>query len=136
MPVTNKNNTHAEIWPSLDYPAWRETCATLQLWTQIAGKTRLALGPWINHSWGVTLYVTSRGLTTSLIPYGRRAFEIEFDFIGHQLHITSDDGYERAIKLQPKSVARFYREVMNKLRDLGVEVQIGMKTNETVERIA
>ena len=124
-----------QIWPSLDYAAWRETCATLQLWTQIAGKIRLALGPWINHSWGVTLYVTSRGLTTSLIPYGRRAFEIEFDFIGHQLHITTAEGDERAIKLQPQSVASFYREVMNKLRDLGVEVQIGMKPNETLEAI-
>src|SRR5947199_5669367 len=72
-------NSREQIWPSLDYAAWRETCATLQLWTQIAGKIRLALGPWINHSWGVTLYVTSRGLTTSLIPYGTRAFEIEFE---------------------------------------------------------
>jgi Family of unknown function (DUF5996) len=124
-----------QIWPSLDYSAWRETCATLQLWTQIAGKIRLALGPWINHSWGVTLYVTSRGLTTSLIPYGTRAFEIEFDFIRHQLHITTAEGDERAIKLQPQSVASFYREVMNKLRELGVEVQIGMKPNETLEAI-
>ena len=128
-------DSREQIWPSLDYSAWRETCATLQLWTQIAGKIRLALGPWINHSWGVTLYVTSRGLTTSLIPYGRRAFEIEFDFIGHQLHITTAEGDERAIKLQPQSVASFYREVMNKLRDLGVEVQIGMKPNETLEAI-
>ena len=124
-----------QIWPSLDYAAWRETCATLQLWTQIAGKIRLALGPWINHSWGVTLYVTSRGLTTSLIPYGTRAFEIEFDFIRHQLGISTTEGDERAIRLQPQSVASFYREVMSKLRELAIEVHIGMRPNETLEAI-
>src|SRR5256885_6549632 len=124
-----------QIWPPLDYPAWRETCATLQLWTQIAGKIRLALGPWINHSWGVTLYVTSRGLTTSLIPYGTRAFEIEFDFIRHQLGISTTEGDERAIRLQPQSVASFYRDVMSKLRELAIEVQIGMRPNETLEAI-
>jgi hypothetical protein len=127
--------SHEQIWPSLDYAAWRETCATLQLWTQIAGKIRLALGPWINHSWGVTLYVTSRGLTTSLIPYGTRAFEIEFDFIRHQLCISTAEGDERAIRLQPQSVASFYREVMSKLGELAIEVQIGMKPNETLEAI-
>ena len=124
-----------QIWPSLDYAAWRETCATLQLWTQIAGKIRLALGPWINHSWGITLYVTSRGLTTSLIPYGTRAFEIEFDFIRHQLGISTTEGDERAIRLQPQSVASFYREVMSKLRELAIEVQIGMRPNEMLEAI-
>ncbi len=124
-----------QIWPSLDYAAWRETCATLQLWTQIAGKIRLALGPWINHSWGVTLYVTSRGLTTSLIPYGTRAFEIEFDFIRHQLGISTTEGDERAIRLQPQSVASFYREVMSKLRELASEVRIGMRPNEMLEAI-
>ena len=124
-----------QIWPSLDYAAWRETCATLQLWTQIAGKIRLALGPWINHSWGVTLYVTSRGLTTSLIPYGTRAFEIEFDFIRHQLGISTTEGDERAIRLQPQSVASFYGEMMSKLRELAIEVQIGMRPNETLEAI-
>jgi hypothetical protein len=124
-----------QIWPSLDYAAWRETCATLQLWTQIVGKIRLTLGPWINHSWGVTLYVTSRGLTTSLIPYGARAFEIEFDFIRHQLCISTAEGDERALRLQPQSVASFYREVMSKLGELAIEVQIGMKPNETLEAI-
>ncbi len=128
-------DSREQTWPPLDYPEWRETCATLQLWTQIVGKIRLTLGPWINHSWGVTLYVTSRGLTTSLIPYGTRAFEIEFDFIRHQLRITTAEGDERAIKLQPQSVASFYREVMSKLRELGIEVQIGMRPNETLEAI-
>src|SRR5216110_574980 len=128
-------DSREQIWPSLDYSAWRETCATLQLWTQIAGKIRLALGPWINHSWGVTLYVTARGLTTSLIPYGMRAFEIEFDFTRHLLRITTAEGDERAIRLQPQSVASFYREVMSKLRELAIEVQIGMRPNETLEAI-
>ena len=128
-------DSREQIWPSLDYSAWRETCGTLQLWTQIVGKIRLALGPWINHSWGVTLYVTARGLTTSLIPYGTRAFEIEFDFIRHQLRITTAEGDERAIKLQPQSVASFYRAVMSKLRELAIEVQIGMRPNETLEAI-
>src|SRR5436190_22315930 len=115
-------NSREHIWPALDYSEWRETCATLQLWTQIIGKVRLALGTWINHSSGVTLYVTARGLTTSLIPYGTRAFEIEFDFIRHQLRITTAEGDERAIKLQPQSVASFYRAVMSKLRGLAIEV--------------
>jgi hypothetical protein len=131
--VTGESREH--IWPSLDYPAWRETCATLQLWTQIVGKIRLALGPWINHSWGVTLYVTSRGLTTSLIPYGARAFEIEFDFNRHELQIITAEGDERELILQPQSVASFYREIMSKLRELGIEVHIGMKPNETLEAI-
>src|SRR5436853_6865064 len=128
-------DSREQIWPSLDYAAWRDSCATLQLWTHIAGKIRLALGPWINHSWGVTLYVTSRGLTTSLIPYGTRAFEIEFDFIRHQLGISTTEGDERAIRLQPQSVANFYGEMMSKLRELAIEVQIGMRPNETLEAI-
>ncbi|HET7228161.1 MAG TPA: DUF5996 family protein, partial [Chthoniobacterales bacterium] len=131
-------DSREQIWPILDYSEWRETCATLQLWTQIIGKIRLALGPWINHSWGVTLYVTARGLTTSLIPYGSRAFEIEFDFICHELRIITAEGAEgdeRVITLQPQSVASFYRAVMDNLRELGVEVKIGMKPNETLEAI-
>jgi Family of unknown function (DUF5996) len=128
-------DSHEQIWPSLEYSEWRETCATLQLWTQIVGKIRLALGPWINHSWGVTLYVTARGLSTSLIPYGARAFEIEFDFNCHELHITTAEGNRRAVELQPQSVASFYREIMNELRELGIEVHIGMKPNEMLEAI-
>ena len=123
------------VWPSLDYSEWRETCATLQLWTQIIGKIRLALGPWINHSWGVTLYVTARGLTTSLIPYGSRVFEIEFDFICQELRIITAEDDERVITLQPQTVANFYRAVMDNLRELGIEVEIGMKPNETLEAI-
>ena len=128
-------NSREQIWPSLEYGAWRETCATLQLWTQIVGKVRLTLGPWINHSWGVTLYVTSRGLTTSLIPYGTLAIDMEFNFIWHELRISTTKGEERKITLQPQSVASFYREVMSKLRELGIEVRIVTMPNETLEAI-
>ena len=89
MPSTISN---AEAWPSLPLEAWSDTCATLHMWTQIVGKIRLTQSPWINHSWHVTLYVTTRGLTTSPIPYGNRTFQIDFDFIGHEL---SDPGQRR-----------------------------------------
>src|ERR1041385_8261794 len=103
----------AEAWPELNYPDWKDTCATLHMWTQIVGKIRLRLTPWMNHSWHVTLYLTSRGLTTSPIPHGTRSFEIHFDFIHHELQILPDDGAAAAIKLRPLSVAAFYRELMN-----------------------
>jgi len=94
-------------WPELPYEAWRDTCATLQLWTQIVGKIRLAQTPWLNHGWHVALYVTSRGLTTSPIPFGMRSFEIEFDFIGHALRIEVSDGGSRRLALRPQTVAFF-----------------------------
>jgi hypothetical protein len=84
-----RRSTDRGSWPDLPYPAWRETCATLHLWTQIVGKIRLSQTPWLNHSWHVTLYVTARGLTTSPIPYGERVFQIDFDFIDHALRIKS-----------------------------------------------
>jgi hypothetical protein len=114
-------NSH---WPDLPYTAWRETCATLQLWTQVIGKVRLARTPWLNHSWHVTLYVTSRGLTTSPIPHGTRAFEIEFDFLQHVLVISVSDGSQRRIELRPRAVMDFYSDVLTALEDLGVPVSI------------
>jgi Family of unknown function (DUF5996) len=87
--VTTVRASRPEPWPSLDLDAWKDTCATLHLWTQIVGKVRLAQSPWVNHSWHVTLYVTARGLTTSPIPYGTRTFQIDFDFISHRLTIES-----------------------------------------------
>src|SRR5215470_16071413 len=98
----------SQAWPSLPLEAWSDTCATLHLWTQIVGKIRLMQSPWINHSWHVTLYVTTRGLTTSPIPYGLRTFQIDFDFIAHQLILQSSDGGTGAFALQPQSVAAFY----------------------------
>ncbi len=88
------------IWPELNYADWKDTCATLHMWTQIVGKIRLTLSPWTNHSWHVTLYVTSRGLTTSPIPHGTDTFEIRFDFIDHNLRILKSDGGQRAIRAQ------------------------------------
>jgi hypothetical protein len=112
------------VWPELPYPAWRDTQATLQLWTQIVGKIRLSQTPWLNHSWHVALYVTSRGLTTSPIPHGDRSFEIEFDFLAQQLIINVSEGGSRRLALQPRTVADFYAEVMKALSDLDVPVHI------------
>ena len=118
------------LWPKLEYPAWQDTRATLQLWTQIVGKIRLMQTPWLNHSWHVPLYVNSNGLTTSPIPHGSCAFEMQFDFIDHVLDITVSDGGMRRLPLQPRSVADFYAEVMAALTDLGVGVSINEKPCE------
>jgi hypothetical protein len=117
-------------WPELRYEAWQETRATLQLWTQIIGKIRLMQTPWLNHGWHVPLYVTSRGLTTSPIPYGSRYFDIQFDFLEHVLDITVSDGGARRIVLRPQSVAEFYGTVMHALADLGIPVDINEKPCE------
>ena len=113
-----------EAWPDLPYAAWKETCATLHLWTQIVGKIRLARTPWLNHSWHVPLYVTARGLTTSPIPYGQRSFEIAFDFHEHVLDITTSDGARDRTALEPRTVADFYGRVMLGLEGLGIPVPI------------
>ncbi len=112
-----QNKSRDEIWPALPFSEWKETCATLHMWTQIVGKIRLALTPWTNHSWHVTLYVTARGLTTSPIPYGARIFEIEFDFIDHKLSIATTDGARREIPLLPRSVSPFERDEMHRAYD-------------------
>ncbi|MGI8738198.1 MAG: DUF5996 family protein [Gammaproteobacteria bacterium] len=125
----------SEVWPALPFDAWRDTCATLHLWTQIVGKLRLAQTPWVNHSWHATLYVTARGLTTSPIPYNDRAFEIDFDFIDHALLIRVSDGAERALPLEPQSVADFYAAVMATLAELRVKVQIHGAPNEVAGAI-
>ncbi|HEU0275139.1 MAG TPA: DUF5996 family protein [Candidatus Udaeobacter sp.] len=125
-----KINGESNQWPSLPFPEWKDTAATLHMWTQIVGKIRLTLSPWTNHSWHVTLYVTSRGLTTSAIPYGSHTFEVRFDFIDHQLLIDKSDGAQRTIELKPQSVARFYRDVMETLSDLELPVTIHTTPNE------
>jgi hypothetical protein len=119
-----------QLWPELNYDAWRETRATLQLWTQIVGKIRLMQTPWLNHSWHVALYVNSRGLTTSPITHGPGSFDLQFDFIEHVLDITVSDGATRSLALQPQSVADFYAAVMAALADLGVAVAINEKPCE------
>jgi len=115
---------NSSLWPALPLHEWQDTYATLHMWTQIVGKIRLAQTPLINHWWNVPLYVTSRGLTTSAMPYRDRTFEIDFDFIDHQLLIKCDDGAIESLALAPRSVADFYREVMQRLGSLGIEVKI------------
>ncbi len=122
-------------WPALPYAAWKDTCETLLLWTQIVGKIRLAQTPWVNHSWHVTLYVTPRGLTTSPIPYEGRAFQIEFDFIDHALVIGTSDGGLRRLALAPKPVADFERELMAALAELEIRVRIDGRPNEVQDPI-
>jgi hypothetical protein len=117
-------------WPDLPLSAWSETCETLHRWTQVVGKVRMALTPLVNHWWNVTLYVTSRGLTTSPIAFGTRTFEIVFDFIDHRLLIETGDGAIERIDLAPMSVADFHAEVMARLRHLGIGVHIWTMPNE------
>src|SRR5262249_52656077 len=107
-------------WPSLPFKAWNDTIETLHMWTQIVGKVRLAQAPLVNHWWNVPLYVTSRGLTTSLMPYGDRTFQIDFDFIDHELRIQASDGAAHSFPLQSQSVADFYSEFMAALRSLNL----------------
>lgn len=117
-------------WPSLPFSDWEPTCDTLHLWTQIVGKTRLALSPPENHWWHVALYVTPRGLTTSPIPFGKLTFDVEFDFVAHQVAIRTSAGPARSIPLFPRSVADFYAEYMACLRSLGIDLTIGRKPDE------
>jgi len=111
-------------WPALPLAEWKDTYATLHMWTQIVGKVRLALCAPINHWWGSTLYVTARGLTTSPIPYEKGVFEVHFDFIVHALEITTSLGESRAFRLAPRTVAEFYAELMGALQSLGIEVNV------------
>jgi hypothetical protein len=122
-------------WPELPFAAWRDTCATLQLFTQVVGKVRLARSPWLNHSWHVALYVTARGLSTSPIADGARQFEIEFDFIDHTLRISTSAGERREFALPGQSVASFYQRLMAELADLGISVTIDEMPNELPEPI-
>ena len=105
------------------------------MWTQIVGKIRLTLTPWTNHSWHVTLYLSSRGLTTSPIPHGTDTFEIRFDFIDHELRILKSDGASGIFKLRPQSVAKFYEQIMRAISDLGLAVKIDMLPNEIPDPI-
>ncbi|MGH8228872.1 MAG: DUF5996 family protein [Steroidobacteraceae bacterium] len=151
-------SSSADDWPALPYERWRDTVATLQLWTQIVGKVRLALTPWVNHSWHVPLYVTSRGLWTSPIPAGpivpgasspsaassssralpcgSETFEIEFDFVAHRLRLRSSSGAERALALEPQTVADFHDRLFGLLSEIGIEVRINEMPSELPSPIA
>lgn len=122
--MTSAVSGTGDAWPELTLAHWADTRDTLHLWTQIVGKVRLALEPMVNHWWQVPLYVTARGLTTSLMPAGDRGLEIEFDFREDALRIDTTDGARRRLALEPKSVADFHADVMAALEEVGVEVRI------------
>lgn len=121
-------------WPPLPLEEWKDTYETLHRWTQIVGKIRLALTPLMNHWWNATLYVTPRGLTTSIMPYDGRYMKIDFDFIAHLLVIETDDGSTNKIPLRPCSVAEFYQEVMSTLGSIGMPVTIWTTPVEVADR--
>jgi hypothetical protein len=124
------------LWPELPLEAWKDTYATLHMWTQIVGKVRLALSPRINQWWGVTLYVTPLGLTTSPIPYDGGIFEIQFDFIHHRLLIRTSHDTERVMALVPRSVANFYQDFMQCLASLDIHAKIWKMPCEVPNPIA
>ncbi|MDX1579735.1 MAG: DUF5996 family protein, partial [Gemmatimonadota bacterium] len=134
-PVESLDVASPDAWPELPHGDWADTLETLHMWTQIVGKVRMELSPWVNHSWSVPLYVTARGLGTSPIPHGGRTFEIDFDFIDHRLPIRTSDGETRTLALEPKSVADFHDEVMETLAGLGIDVAIHPVPNELPDPI-
>jgi Family of unknown function (DUF5996) len=115
---------NSSVWPALPLDAWRDTYATLHLWTQIVGKIRMALSPHVNHWWQVPLYLTARGLTTSPMPYRGRVIELNFDFVEQALLVLTSDGMTRRLELYPRSMADFYQELMAVLNALDLEVKI------------
>ncbi|MDB4911427.1 MAG: hypothetical protein JWO39_2250 [Gemmatimonadetes bacterium] len=128
-------STTALAWPALPLASWNDTRDTLHMWTQIVGKTRLALAPMVNHWWQVPLYVSARGLTTSRMPYGNAGFSVELDFIDHTLQIQRDDGRTWSMALAPRSVADFYQAYMAGLRSLGIDVHIWPVPSEIADGI-
>src|SRR2546422_7736248 len=115
MSPNTRNDAVAQIWPELTLSAWEDTRDTFHMWTQVVGKVRLALEPMINHWWQVTLYVSARGLTTSLMHSRGRGVELEFDFVDHVLIFGTSDGEERRVALEPRTVASFYDATMGAL---------------------
>jgi Family of unknown function (DUF5996) len=113
-----------QAWPELPYEAWKDTYATLHLWTQIVGKVALALAPPLNHSWAIAMQVTARGLATRTLPHGARSFAVEFDLVDHQLVIRPSDEAARTIRLEPRTVADFYRLFLTTLEQMGLPVKI------------
>lgn len=135
MAVSATLSDAPQCWPAIRLADWKDTYATLHMWTQIIGKIRLELTPRVNHWWNVPLYLSSRGLTTSMIPYGDRAFEIEFDFVEHKLMIRTTGDKTAAVALAPRTVADFYKQVMTALRSLGIEVHIWKMPVEVADPI-
>ena len=129
------NMSTEDFWPRLPWDDWKDTAATLHLWTQIVGKIRMVQTPWVNHSWHVTLKVTPRGLGTGPIPHGERTFSIDFDFQDHRLLIKDCSGDLRIVPLQAQTTAEFYRQLMEDLEDLDIPVSINTKPNEVEDPI-
>jgi Family of unknown function (DUF5996) len=130
MQTLSTVNDKPQIWPSLPLSEWRDTRDTLHMWMQVVGKVKFALSPFLNEWWEVALAVTSRGLTTSTIPWAGGVFEVNFDFIDHNLWIVTSEGHTKALPLIPRSVADFYAEVMGVLGSLGIDVSINSKPVE------
>jgi hypothetical protein len=124
------NNTPGNTWPVLQYSEWKDTLATMHLFTQIVGKIRLRNMPWLNHSWHVTFYISATGLTTGSIPYDNGVFQIDFNFITHEVIITTSTGEARSVRLYPRSVASFYNELLTQLEAAGIETYIYAIPNE------
>ncbi len=135
MPLDSTNLDDPSCWPALPLDAWQDTYDTLHMWTQIVGKIRMMLAPKVNHWWHTTFYVSPRGITTSSIPFGNGAFEIQFDFIDHQLEILTSDGGRESFALAPEAVAVFYSRLMAALRSLRIDVRIDTKPQEVANAI-
>src|SRR6476469_6860743 len=127
--------SEVDRWPALPVNEWQDTYRTLHMWTQIAGKIRMALSPALNHWWHVTLYVNSRGLTTGPIPYPPGVFEIQFDFQKHHLDIFTSEGGSSSRPLQAESVATFYGATSEALKSLGIVVDIDLKPQEVPDPV-
>ena len=132
---TTITETRQNVWPDLFLPEWEETYSTVHLWTQIIGKIKLQFAEFTNHWWNITFSVTATGFTTGVIPYGSKSFEIDFNFISHELIMRLDDGRTESIKLQEGTVAQFYAEVKEKLKSLGIEIHIWTVPVEIDERL-
>ena len=132
--MTSTRHSSPQVWPPLPLDAWADTHATLHRWTQIVGKIRVAQGPWQNHSWHSTLYLTARGVSTLPIPHGLRMFQIDFDFLDHRLIVQASDG-AGGFPLQAESVAVFYRRLMEELTRLGLSVKISKRPNEVPDPV-
>lgn len=126
---------HSDPWPALPLHAWEGTYHNLHMWTQVVGKIRMTLSPELNHWWHVTLYVNARGLTTSLIPYGSGGFEIQFDFLEHQLEIRTTERGRMLLPLEPEPVSAFYAKLMRALGSLGIDVSIQTKPQEVADPV-
>jgi len=133
--MTSSRSSSPQVWPPLPLDAWADTHATLHRWTQIVGKIRVAQGPWQNHSWHSTLYLTARGVSTLPIPHGLRMFQIDFDFLDHRLIVQASDGAVGGFPLQAESVAVFYRRLMEELTRLGLSVKISKRPNEVPDPV-